>query len=88
MTVALVVSATSTEQLQPIIIHAAQKPRAFPKNFNVESALSEHWYCNKTALMLSSTVFQDWRKEVFLDWTTQQHCCITSLGVLGIHLAR
>jgi hypothetical protein len=68
MTEAFVVNATGTEQLRPIIIHTAQKPRAFPKNFNVESALSVHWYCNKTAWMLS-TVFQDWIKKVRLDWT-------------------
>jgi hypothetical protein len=58
MTVALVANATGTEQLQPNIIHTAHRPRAFPKNFDVESALSVHWYCNKTAWMLS-TVFQD-----------------------------
>jgi hypothetical protein len=69
MTVGLVVNATGTEQLRPIIIHTAQKPRAFPKNFNVESALNVHWYCNKTAWMLS-TVFQDWINKVRLDWTT------------------
>jgi hypothetical protein len=38
MTVALTVNATGTQQLKPII-HTAQKPRAFPKNFKVESAL-------------------------------------------------
>jgi hypothetical protein len=68
MTVALVVNATGTEQLRPIIIHTAQEPRSFLQNFNVESALSVHWYCNKTAWMLS-TVFQDWIKKVRLDWT-------------------
>jgi hypothetical protein len=60
MTVALTVNATGTQQLKPIIIHTAQKPRAFPKNFKVESAL----VCfNKTAWMLS-TVFQDWLRKV------------------------
>jgi hypothetical protein len=54
MTVALTVNATGTQQLKPIIIHTAQKPRAFPKNFKVESALNVHWYFNKTAWMLSS----------------------------------
>jgi hypothetical protein len=49
MTVALTVNATGTQQLKPIIIHTAQKPRAFPKNFKVESALNVHWYFNKTA---------------------------------------
>jgi hypothetical protein len=68
MTVAFVVNATGTEQLRPIIIRTAQKPRVFPKNFNVESAQSVHWYCNKTAWILS-TVFQDWIKKVRLDWT-------------------
>jgi hypothetical protein len=61
MTVALTVNATGT-QLKPIIIHTAQKPRAFP-NFKVESALNVHWYFNKTAWMLS-TVFQDWLRKV------------------------
>jgi hypothetical protein len=70
MTVALVVNATGTEQLRPIIIHTAQKSRAFQKNFNVESALSVHWYFNQTAWMLS-TVFQDCIKKVCLDWTTR-----------------
>jgi hypothetical protein len=31
MTVALTVNATGTQQLKPIIIHTAQKPRAFPR---------------------------------------------------------
>jgi hypothetical protein len=62
MTVALTVNATGTQQLKPIIIHTAQKPRAFPKNFKVESALNVHWYFNKTAWMLS-TVFQDWLRK-------------------------
>jgi hypothetical protein len=31
MTVALTVNATGTQQLKPIIIHTAQKPRAFPE---------------------------------------------------------
>jgi hypothetical protein len=35
MTVALTVNATGTQQLKPIIIHTAQKPRAFPKNRGV-----------------------------------------------------
>jgi hypothetical protein len=67
MTVALTVNATGTQQ--PIIIHTAQKPRAFPKNFKVESALNVHWYFNKTAWMLS-TVFQDWLRKVCLHSTS------------------
>jgi hypothetical protein len=69
MTVALTVNATGTQQLKPIIIHTAQKPRAFPKNFKVESALNVHWYFNKTAWMLS-TVFQDWLRKVCLHSTS------------------
>jgi hypothetical protein len=70
MTVALLVHATGTEQLRLIIFQTAQKPRSFPKNFNVESALSVQWYCNTSAWMLS-TVFQDWIKRASLDWTTR-----------------
>jgi hypothetical protein len=43
MTVALTVNATGTQQLKPIIIHTAQKPRAFPKNRGV---------CSECALVL------------------------------------
>jgi hypothetical protein len=62
MTVALTVNATGTQQLKPIIIHTAQKPRGVPKNFKVESALNVHWYFNKTGML--STVFQDWLRKM------------------------
>ena len=72
MTVALVVNATGTEQLRPIIIHTANKPRAFPKGFNVEAGLGVHWHCNRSASMLS-TVFQDWITKVRMHFST--HAC-------------
>ena len=57
MKVALVINATGSEQLKPIFIHSANKPRSFPKDFNVEVAHGVNWHCNMSAWMLS-TVFQ------------------------------
>ena len=42
ITVALVANATGAEQLKPIFIHTANKPRAFLKEFNIEAALGVH----------------------------------------------
>jgi len=57
LTVALTVNATGDQQLPPILINNAQRPRAFPKGFDVYRQLGMQWYWNKKAWMLS-TVFQ------------------------------
>jgi len=57
LTVALTVNAAGTQQLAPLLINNAQRPRAFPKGYDVYKQLGMHWYWNKKAWMLSS-VFQ------------------------------